>query len=347
MDFISLLSCKALNNAIGDLIYKYLYGWVVTWSDDWSVIGAFSVTVIMFTIFLKVATSPLDIWQKVSMRKNAKKMEEMRPELEKVQKQCGSNRELLMQKQREVYKKHRYSMFGSCLPMIVTMVVFFIIFGGYNAAVAKHTKSTFEALDKVYTQVYEDEKWNEVPEDTRESDRVKAAEDAVVAEYDAHYKESFFWVKNIFSADGWAKAIPDAGTAQKNISGLNTERYKVVMKPLMDKYNGGWNGYLILPIIVLLLNVASMFLNKQQTQQPAMPGQTEEQMKAQKSQAKMMQFIMPIMMFGFALFYSAAFTLYMAVNMVFTTIINLVYNIITKKKDAEEKDRILSTTFKK
>ena len=267
----------------------------------------------------------------------------MRPELEKVQKQCGSNRELLMQKQREVYKKHRYSMFGSCLPMIVTMVVFFIIFGGYNAAVAKHTKITFEALDKVYTQVYEAEENAALTE----ADRIKKAEDAAVAEYDAHYKESFFWVKNIFSADGWAKAIPDAGTAQKNISGLNTARYEVVMKPLMDKYNGGWNGYLILPIIVLLLNVASMFLNKQQTQQPAMPGQTEEQIKAQKSQAKMMQFIMPIMMFGFALFYSAAFTLYMAVNMVFTTIINLAYNIIAKKKDAAEKDRILSTTFKK
>ena len=71
MDFISLLSCKALNNAIGDLIYKYLYGWVVTWSDDWSVIGAFSVTVIMFTIFLKVATSPLDIWQKWKKFRNS------------------------------------------------------------------------------------------------------------------------------------------------------------------------------------------------------------------------------------------------------------------------------------
>lgn len=343
MDFISLLSCKALNNAIGDLIYKYLYGWVVTWSNDWSVIGAFSVTVIMFTLFLKVATSPLDIWQKVSMRKNAKKMEQMRPELEKVQKQCGSNRQLLMQKQREVYKKNKYSMFGSCLPMIVTMVVFFIIFGGYNAAVSKHTKITFEAIDKVYNEVF----YAEENAALSDAERTKKAEEAVIAEYDANYKESFFWVKNIFSADGWAKAIPDKGTAAKNIPNLNTAEYEKVMKPLMDKYNGGWNGYLILPIIVLLLNVASMFLNKQQTQQPAMPGQTEEQIKAQKSQAKIMQFIMPIMMFGFALFYSAAFTLYMAINMVFTTVINLVYNLITKKKDAAEKDRILSTTFKK
>ena len=51
------------------------------------------------------------------------------------------------------------------------------------------------------------------------------------------------------------------------------------------------------------------------------------------------------MMFVFALFYSAAFTLYMFVNMVFTTIINVVFNVVTKKKDAIEKDKVLSNTF--
>ena len=348
MDIINAVSCiKALNNAIGDLIYKYLYGWVAGWSDTWTVIGAFGVTVIMFTIFLKVLVSPLDIWQKQVMRKNAKKMEAMKPELEKVQKQCGSNRELLMQKQREVYKKHKYSMFGSCLPMIVTLVVFFIVFGGYNASVSKHTQVTYEALDKVYTETWE------ANASLSDEERTAKAEEAVVKTYEGKYKEPFFWVKNIFSADTWAKAIPDAKTAAKNIPELNTARYNVVMKPLMDKYNynaegkSAWNGYLILPIIVLLLNVASMFLNKAQTQQPSVPGQTEEQQKASQSQQKIMQFIMPIMMFVFALFYSAAFTLYMAVNMLFTTIINLTYNLITKRIDAKEKDRVLSTTYKR
>ena len=83
MDFMNLLSANALSNAIGDLIYKYLYAWVQTWSDSWTTVGAFSVTTIMFTVFLKVLVSPLDIWQKAVMRKNAKKMEAMKPELEK------------------------------------------------------------------------------------------------------------------------------------------------------------------------------------------------------------------------------------------------------------------------
>ncbi|MGN0768728.1 MAG: YidC/Oxa1 family membrane protein insertase, partial [Christensenellales bacterium] len=330
-------------SAIGDLIYKYLYGWVVTWSDNWSIVGAFSVTVIMFTLFLKLLVFPLDIWQKEVMRRNAKKMEKMRPALEKIQKQCGSNRELLMQKQRALYKENKYSMFGSCLPMIVTLVVFFIVFGGYNAAVSKHTEETFNALDRVYTAVYEADENAALSED----EKTAKAEEAVLKAYEEEYKESFFWIKSIFAADTWADTIPNAATAAKNIPDLNTKRYEVVMRPLIEKYNEGWNGYLILPILVLLLNIASMFLNKQQMQQPAVPGQTEEQAKAQKSQAKIMQFIMPVMMFGFALFYSAAFTLYMMVNMLFTTVINLVYNVVTKKKDEAEKDRILSTTFKK
>lgn len=343
MDFISLISANALNSAIGDLIYKYLYGWVVTWSDNWSIVGAFSVTVIMFTLFLKVLVFPLDIWQKEVMRRNAKKMEKMRPALEKIQKQCGSNRELLMQKQRALYKENKYSMFGSCLPMIVTLAVFFIVFGGYNAAVSKHTQETFNALDRVYTAVYEADENAALTDD----ERTAKAEEAVLKAYEEEHKESFFWIKSIFAADTWADTIPNAATAAKNIPDLNTARYEVVMRPLIEKYNEGWNGYLILPILVLLLNIASMFLNKQQMQQPAVPGQTEEQAKAQKSQAKIMQFIMPVMMFGFALFYSAAFTLYMMVNMLFTTVINLVYNVVTKKKDEAEKDRILSTTFKK
>lgn len=359
MDFMNLLSANALSNAIGDLIYKYLYAWVQTWSDNWTTVGAFSVTTIMFTVFLKVLVSPLDIWQKAVMRKNAKKMEAMKPELEKITKQCGSNRELLAQKQREVYKKHKYSMFGSCLPMILTMVVFFIVFAGFNGAVSTHNAVTYNALKDEYNTVYQKTLTEKNAFDASLSDEQKAAidaeakkagQDAVVVLYEAEYKESFFWVKNIFAGDNWDSPIMSAGNTNKSVKVTEAE-YNAVMGGLTAKYTG-WNGYLILPVLVLILNVASIFINKpmmkqQQDATVATPGQTEEQKKAQQSQAKMMQYVMPVMMFVFALFYSAAFTLYMFVNMFFSIILNLTYTLITKKKDELEKDRILSTTYKK
>lgn len=338
-----MIGANALANAIGKLIYNYLYNWVEGWSDSWTIVGAFSITVIMFTIFLKVVVFPLDLWQKHAMRKNKKKMDEMRPALERLQKQCGSNRELLMQKQRALYKEHHYSMFGSCLPMIVTMAVFFIVFSGFNAAVEMRTTEIYNGLHDVYYEAYYEARDN----GQDKAGSTEAAETAVLNAYAENYKESFFWVKNIFAADNWADTIPNAGSAQSKISNLDTADYEIVMKPLMNKYNEGWNGYMILPIVCLLLNIASMFLNKSQMQQPAVPGQTEEQAKSQQTQSKIMQFIMPVMMFIFALFYSSAFTLYMIVNMFFTTVINLVYNIVTKRIDAREEDMRLRTTYKK
>ena len=360
MDFMILLSAKAnaLSLAIGDLIYKYLYAWVQTWSDNWATVGAFSVTTIMFTIFLKVLVSPLDIWQKAVMRKNAKKMEAMKPELEKITRQCGSDRNLLAQKQREVYKKHKYSMFGSCLPLIITMAVFFIVFAGFNGAVSTHNAETYKALRDEYNKVYVQVLDEKDPDRTLTGEQSAAVNEAaktagqaaVVELYESKYKESFFWVKNIFAGDNWQSPIMSAAETAKSVS-LREDEYNDVMGGLTSKYTG-WNGYLILPILVLLLNVASIFINKPMMQQQqnatvAAPGQTEEQKKAQQSQAKMMQYVMPVMMFVFALFYSAAFTLYMFVNMLFSIILNLSYTLITKKKDELEKDRILSTTFKK
>ena len=49
--------------------------------------------VIVFTIILKLITLPADIWSRVSMKKNNLKMERMRPQLEKLQRQYANNKE--------------------------------------------------------------------------------------------------------------------------------------------------------------------------------------------------------------------------------------------------------------
>lgn len=370
MDIITLIGANALSEAIGKLIYDVLYRWIAGWADNWSIVGAFSVTVIMFTLFLKVITSPLDVWQKLLTRKNAKIMEVMKPELEKINKQCGANRELLMQKQRAVYKKHKYSTFSTCLPLIVTMAVFFIVFGGFNSAVARHNGTIYgkmeEAYDGAYSQVFDgyvadgtlkivvNEQYGVSDYEVVSGDKTKAeiraeavaaAEQAVI---DSYVPESFLFTKNIFVSDNWKSVIPSASsfTGGNNAVDVDAGKYETVMKPLMEKYEGQWNGYLMLPILAFVLNMLSMKLNKM-PDQPSMPGQTEEQIKAQKSQAKIMQYFMPIMMLVFAVIYSSAFTLYMLLNSFITTMFNWIFNIVTKRKDEKEKDRLMSITVKK
>jgi YidC/Oxa1 family membrane protein insertase len=352
MDF---MICATELNAIGKLIYNVLYKWVQGWGSGISWIGPFGITVILFTLLLKLITSPFDVWQKVLTRKNAKLMEIMKPELDKAAKQCGDNRELLMQKQRDIYKKHNYSMFSSCLPMIITLAIFITVFNGFNSAVKHYNSSVFEQLQVVYEQSY-DQKSEELAdaELTAAEKRAQATLAAEQAVVDYYEPEKILLTTNIFMPDTWANPIPTAEDySGKGIGKLNIPtdktKYDKVMKPILEKYNrkGVWNGYLILPILSFVLNIFSTkLMGTQAAAAPPVPGQTEEQKKAQEAQQKMMTFLMPIMMAVFALFYSTAFTLYLLFNSAVTTVFNLIYNRVAKVKDAKEKDHYLSTTLK-
>lgn len=371
MDIVGLMATQL--NLIGKLIYNVLYSWVSECGGS-AYFGAFSITVILFTIFLKVATSPFDIWQKRITRKNQKIMEVMKPELDKVTKQCGNNRELLMQKQRAIYKKYKYSAFASCLPMIITLAIFITVLTGFNSAVRYHNYTTFQNLSQVYSDSFNekmqeiidegravlDENGRPVPaEGYKESQLRKEMEEyAEAAVVQAHEPERFLLTTNIFMPDTWANPIPtvdvfsNTGIGKLGITDVDKNEYERVMKPLMEKYNvtekgkRAWNGYLMLPILAFILNMFGSKLNKP-PEQPQMAGQTEEQIKAQQAQTKMLTYMMPIMMAVFAFLYSTAFALYMFLNSAITTLFNLIYNIVAKKKDDKEREHRLATTLKR
>ena len=94
--------------------------------------GSVALGVVLFTVILKLITLPFDFISRSSMRKNSIKMEEMRPELEKLQKQYADNKDLYNQKMMALYKKNGYSMFGSCLPTIITLVIFIVAINAFN-----------------------------------------------------------------------------------------------------------------------------------------------------------------------------------------------------------------------
>ena len=92
-----------------------------------------AVGIILFTLILKLITTPFDVFSKISMRKNALKMEAMRPELEKLQKQYADNKQLYNQKMMALYKKNGYSMFGACLPTILMLVIFIVAINAFTS----------------------------------------------------------------------------------------------------------------------------------------------------------------------------------------------------------------------
>ena len=356
MDFMSLATEL---NLVGKFVYNVLYKWVSSWGIDGSVIGAFGVTVILFTLILKLITSPLDVWQKLLARSNSRKMEIMKPELDKINKLYANDRNQLMIKQREVYSKYKYSTFKACLPTIVTLVVFMVVFSGFNSSVKYHNSVVFDNLQNVYETTYATAYDAGINEGKNAQEAATAATEAAeAAVIDSYELERFLLTDNIFMPDTWKNPIPDASTyagtgrGKLGISEIDETTYNKVMQPIIEEYNfnekgkGAWNGYLILPVLVMALSILSSKLVKP-PEQPQVAGQTEEQQKMQQSQMKTMQYIMPLMMGVFSLFYSTAFSLYMFVSSLFSLIFNVTWNAIQKKQDAAERDHIMATTVKK
>jgi YidC/Oxa1 family membrane protein insertase len=143
LPFFSRLSDLNLN-FIGDFI-KWLVG----------IIGSVGFGIVIFTIALKLITLPLDIYSKASMRKNSLKMEKMRPQLEKLKKQYASDKAIYNQKMMALYKKEGYSMFGACLPTIVTLVFFIIVLTAFQSYSKYATLKVFNDMRDSYTQTVE------------------------------------------------------------------------------------------------------------------------------------------------------------------------------------------------
>ena len=97
------------------------------------------------------------------MKKNSLKMEMMREDLEKLQKQYANNQQLYQQKMMALYKKNGYSAFSACLPTIVTLIFFFVVIAAFNSYSKFTDKDVFNRMGAAYTlSIEESEKKGDV-----------------------------------------------------------------------------------------------------------------------------------------------------------------------------------------
>ena len=327
--------------------------------------ASFGWTVVVFTVILRLILSPLDIWQKIIARKNAKAMERMKPQLEALQQKYGDDKQRMQQEQMALYKKEHYSMWGMCLPTIVTFVVFFVVFAGFRQMVGyqyaldyKNSVNTFNAVvaEEVGAK-YGDRNADGVIDlydidpasPTAVEDRDAVIDAAQIAVYNEYYSDeqtsvrSWLWIKNIFVSDNWAQSVPNytsitgqTGFATSRLSGVEKAEYEMVMGNVLGTggygQNGKWNGLLLLPALSILLSFLSTFLLSKAQGQPPQPQQTPDG-KNPMNTSKMMQWIMPIMMGVFALMYSGAFALYMFTSSAVAIVFQLSFNLVAKLID--------------
>lgn len=225
----------------------------------------------------------------------------------------------------------------------------------YNASISEQIEQN---KDKAFIIDNGDGKWDidDIAKTQEGADFYKSAkENAQQKVYEVYYSEdqktirSFLWIKNIFVSDNWAQAVPDfatvtgqKGMATSKLTGITIDEYNDVMAKVLGTggygKNGKWNGLLILPVLSIALSfISTKLLSGSQAQPPApaqdAQGEGAEKAKAQQQSMKMMQYVMPVMMGVFALFYSGAFALYMFTSSLCAILFQLTFNLIAKLVD--------------
>lgn len=225
----------------------------------------------------------------------------------------------------------------------------------YNTSIAEQIEAN---KDADYIEDNGDGEWD--IDDIKKTQEGKdfyteAQKNAQQAVYNVYYSEdqvtirSFLWIKNIFVSDNWAQAVPDfatvtgqKGMATSKLTGITIDEYNDVMADVLGTggygKDGKWNGLLILPILSIALSfISTKLLSGSQAQPPAPPqdaqGEGAEKAQSQQQTMKMMQYVMPIMMGVFALFYSGAFALYMFTSSLCAILFQLTFNLIAKLVD--------------
>ncbi len=113
------------------------------------------VGIILFSLVLKLITLPFDIYQRISMRKQNFQMKANQEKMEKLQKQYANDKQMYNQKLMEMYKENGISMMSSCLPMILSLVIFIIAINAFNAFAQYSNIQNYNTMVTAYNDTIE------------------------------------------------------------------------------------------------------------------------------------------------------------------------------------------------
>jgi len=133
-------------------MFDFLAGVIAFFYDLWP---SYGMAIVLFTLAIMLVLTPLSIKSTRSMIA----MQRVQPELKKLQAQYKNDKEALQREMMAFYQANNINPFSSCLPLLLQMPVFIVLFrvlrgltkfgedGTFNPSYLKHTSSLFKALD--------------------------------------------------------------------------------------------------------------------------------------------------------------------------------------------------------
>ena len=96
--------------------------------------GSLGYAIITFTFLVRSALLPITL---PSLR-STKKMQELQPELKKLQKKHGKDRQSLQSAQMELYKKHNVNPLAGCIPQLAQLAVLILLYRALLDFISSH-----------------------------------------------------------------------------------------------------------------------------------------------------------------------------------------------------------------
>jgi len=89
-----------------------------------SIVGDYGWAIITLTIIVRLCMWPLNVSQQRSMRM----MQTLQPKLKAIQDRYKNNPQVMQQKLMEFYKEHKFNPMGGCLPLLIQMPIFILLY---------------------------------------------------------------------------------------------------------------------------------------------------------------------------------------------------------------------------
>ena len=329
-----------------------MFGWItdllngfLAWINGWfgGGPGYWGITIILFTIIVRLCLTPLDIKSRASMRKTQK----LQPQLQALQKKYANDKEKLNAKTAELYKKASVNPLSSCLPLLLTWPILIAVFGAMRTAAnaqllqqvgqilngEQPTMETFLWIRNLwmpdnpfYTALpsYDSLRMISSNEWTKWFNDLGATLPTQMQSFTAEWFNSLSAdvLKNV--PDTLRETLISGGVTAECFAGDNLQPMILLLVEKMKAYEfyatgianipgytiplvnwsvkNMYNGFLLLPILSAVSQIAMTKLMGGGTPQPAAEGQPNT--------GKFMQWFFPLFSMWICLGYSAAFALY-------------------------------------
>lgn len=284
----------------------------------------FGLAIILFTIITKLLLAPLQLKSKKGMIDQQR----IAPEMAKLEKKYGNNKQKYSEEVQKLYKKEGVSMFGGCLPTILLLVVILGLYGVIYKPVHYLMVSRSEkTVNQIATQLsydYEDGTYIKTDEDS----------DKWMERLNAQLEKNQVNELNLAQAmtgnvDNLKKEVVPAADEGVDINELFEIDFAFLGLDLGEQpsYNP-INISAILPV----LSAITAFLVSWLSQKINAPAVSNSASASAANSSKMMLYMMPLMSLFIGFTLPAGLTIYWIVNNILTAVQDPILMIIAKKR---------------